>query len=74
MTTAAIIVAAVVGFSVFFLVLKRVLRMAARLALFGAVLLALVVGAFAWWWYAPNRDATPNRNRNASARPARPAR
>lgn len=74
MTTAVIIAAALVGFLLFFFVLKRVLRMAIRLAFVGAMLLALLAGAFAWWWYAPLSGSTPGRNRNAAARPARPAR
>lgn len=69
MTTAVIIAAALVGFWLFFFVLKRVLRMAIRLAFVGALLLALLAGAVAWWWYAP----TTGQNRNA-ARPTRPAR
>ena len=74
MTTAIIIAAALVGFWLFFFVLKRVLRMAIRLAVVGALLLALLVGAVAWWWYAPSQGSTPSRNSNATARPARPAR
>jgi hypothetical protein len=67
-----IIVAALVGFWLFFVVLKRVLRMALRLAVVGALLLALLVGALAWWWYQP-LDGGSNVNRN-TARPARNAR
>jgi hypothetical protein len=69
----AVLIFAAVGFMLFFFVLKRVLRWAIRLAVFGAVLLALLVGAVAWWWYAPP-DRTSNQNRNTSARPARPPR
>ena len=67
-----IIVAALVGFWLFLFVLKRVLRMAIRLAVVGALLLALLVGAVAWWWYEPFGGS--NSNRNAPARPARNAR
>ena len=74
MTAAAVIAVALVGFGLFLFVLKRVLRMAVRLAVVGALLLALLAGAVAWWWYAPLSGATPGRNRNAAARPARPAR
>jgi uncharacterized membrane protein (UPF0182 family) len=69
-----IIVVALVGFVVFFFVVKRVLRMAIRLAVVGALLFALLAGAVAWWWYDPLGDAPANRNRNGSARPARNAR
>lgn len=65
-----IVVAALVGFWLFFVVLKRVLRMALRLAVVGALLLALLVGAVAWWWYAP-LSGSSNRNRSAPARPNR---
>lgn len=70
------IVVAVVGFAVFFFVVKRVLRMAIRLAFVGALLFALLAGAVAWWWYgAAWRDNTsPSQNRNTAARPARPTR
>jgi hypothetical protein len=45
--------------------------MAIRLAVVGALLLALLVGAVAWWWYDPlggpadNRNAPAGRTRNA---------
>ena len=69
----AIIVVALVGFWLFFFVLKRLLRMALRLAVVGALLLALVAGAVAWWWYSPLERGT-GQNRNAPARSTRPAR
>ncbi|MBV9923442.1 MAG: hypothetical protein JOZ96_00270 [Acidobacteria bacterium] len=68
-----IIVAALVGFWLFLFVLKRVLRMAVRLAVVGALLLALLVGALAWWWYDPLGSSSHN-NRNAPARPSRNSR
>ncbi|HWW74369.1 MAG TPA: hypothetical protein VNZ44_03180 [Pyrinomonadaceae bacterium] len=72
MELAIVIVAAVAGFSIFFFVLKRVLRMAVRLAFVGALLLALVAGALAWWWYAPfGGGSNTNSNRSAPARRAR---
>ena len=67
-----IIVIALVGFWLFFAVLKRVLRMAVRLAIVGALLLALLVGAVAWWWYDPLGGSSKS-NRN-TARPARNSR
>jgi hypothetical protein len=73
MTTAITIAAALVGFWLFFFVLKRALRMAFRLAVVGALLLALLAGAVAWWWYAP-AASTQGQNRNAPARATRPAR
>lgn len=71
MELTAVVVFAVIGFAIFFFVLKRLLRMAIRLAVVGAVLLALLVGAVAWWWYAPLGSSDANVNRNANARPAR---
>ena len=67
----AIAIFALVGFGIFFFVVKRVLRMAIRLAVVGAVLFALLVGAVAWWWYAPLSGGDASGNRNGSARPAR---
>ena len=53
MELAIIIAVGLVGFWLFFVVLKRVLRMALRLAVVGALLLALLAGALAWWWFDP---------------------
>jgi len=74
MELVAIVAAALVGFWLFFVILKRVLRMALRLAVVGALLLALLVGAVAWWWYDPLGVGSSNQNRVSPARPARPAR
>lgn len=74
MGTVAIAVAALVGFWLFLFVFKRLLRMALRLAVLGALVLALLAGAFAWWWYSPSERA-PGQKRSAPARPvSRPAR
>ncbi|MET0623993.1 MAG: hypothetical protein ABW250_13495 [Pyrinomonadaceae bacterium] len=74
MELAAIIAAGLVGFWLFFVVLKRVLRMAVRVAVVGALLLALLVGAVGWWWYDPLGGGPSNVNRPRPSRPARPAR
>ena len=73
MATISIAALAIVGFVLFFFVLKRLLRMALRLAVVGAILLALVAGAVAWWWYSPAARAT-NQNRGGPARATRPVR
>ena len=73
MELVVIIVIALVGFWLFLFVLKRVLRMAVRLAVIGALLLALLIGAVAWWWYDP-LGGSSNSNRNAPARPSRNSR
>jgi hypothetical protein len=70
----AIIAAALVGFGLFFVVLKRVLRMAVRLAAVGALLLALLAGALAWWWFDPLGGRPSNSNRTGPSRVTRPAR
>jgi NhaP-type Na+/H+ and K+/H+ antiporter len=72
MELVVIAIIALVGFWLFLFVFKRVLRMALRLAVLGAIILALLAGAFAWWWYSPSERA-PGQNRNAP-RQARPAR
>ena len=74
MEFAVIIAAALVGFWLFFVVLKRVLRMAVRLAVVGALLLALLVGAVGWWWYDPLGGSPGDDDRPATSRPKRPAR
>lgn len=74
MEIAAIIAAALVGFWLFLFVLKRVLRMALRLAVVGALLLALLVGAVAWWWYDPLGGGASDTKRVSPARPSRPSR
>ncbi|MCA1632788.1 MAG: hypothetical protein LC802_03480 [Acidobacteria bacterium] len=72
MDITAVIIFAVVAFGIFFFVVKRVLRMAIRLALVGAILFALLAGAVAWWWYAPfGGSGDANRNGNSSARSPR---
>jgi hypothetical protein len=73
MELVAIIVIALVGFWLFLFVLKRVLRVAIRLAVVGALLLALLVGAVAWWWYEPSGGSSKN-NRNVPARQTRNSR
>jgi hypothetical protein len=64
---------ALAGFGLFFFVVKRLLRMAIRVALFGALLFALLLGALAWWWYDPLGGRTPQggSRRDATARPSR---
>ena len=70
-----VLLVAVLGFGLFFFVLKRLLRMAIRLALFGAILVALAAGAAAWWWYAPlSGDSSNTSNRGRGGAPARPSR
>ena len=73
MELVVIAVIALVGFWLFLFVFKRVLRMALRLAVLGAIILALLAGAFAWWWYSSPSERAPAQNRNAP-RQTRPAR
>jgi hypothetical protein len=74
MELVTIIAVALVGFWLFFFVFKRLLRMAIRLAVVGAILLALLAGAFAWWWYSPLDRWSNQNSRNAATRPARSTR
>lgn len=75
MTAALITIAfAVVGFAIFFFVVKRLVRMAVRVAMVGAFFFALLVAAVAWYFYAPSNDAKTTRDGRQSATPARPAR
>ena len=74
MLTASVIVVALVGFALFYFVAKRLLRMAIRLAVVGAILFALLAGAVAWWWYDPLGSSSSSNQNRSSSRPARPAR
>jgi hypothetical protein len=64
---------ALAGFGLFFFIVKRLLRMAIRVALLGALLFALLLGALAWWWYDPlgGSPAQNSNRRDATTRPAR---
>jgi integral membrane sensor domain MASE1 len=74
MFTISIVAVALIGFALFFFVLKRLLRLAFRLAVVGAVILAaLLIFALASWWYSPPGGAT-NQNKGTPARATRPAR
>ena len=74
MELALIIIVALVGFGVFFFVVKRMLRMAVRLAIIGALLFALLAGAAAWWWYDPLGREPAAPRRQGPARAPRPTR
>ena len=71
---------AVVGFAIFFFVVKRLVRMAVRVALVGALFFALLVAAVAWYFYAPSDRSTRDGGGGGgggarqSATPSRPAR
>jgi protein-S-isoprenylcysteine O-methyltransferase Ste14 len=78
MTTTTTIIGIVVlvgALCVFLLMAKAAVRWAIRLALLGIVILALVIGSVAWWWYgagdattAPQREARPAGTRRANSR------
>lgn len=55
---------------VFLFLARRAMRWAVRLALLGIVLLALLVGSIAWWWYGASNTGTPQRERPATTAPA----
>ncbi|MBA3714333.1 MAG: hypothetical protein H0W76_18050 [Pyrinomonadaceae bacterium] len=66
----AIVVAGLMAAFLIFAVIRRTVRMALRLALFGVVVLMMAIGALVIWWYLPG-DVTGNQNRPSSTRPAR---
>jgi hypothetical protein len=70
MTLAIIVGVVVVVFAVWLILVmaRRVLRLAVRLALAGVVVLALVLGAVAWWWYGMGSSFSPRENRPATRR------
>lgn len=66
--TAIAVVVALAGVVVLFL-LWRTLKMFVRLALVGLVVLAVVLGLFAWGWYGAGDSPRPApRRANANAR------
>lgn len=54
---------------VLFLLARKVLRLAVRLALAFILILILIVGAFFWWWSGAGNSSEQNSNKPAS--PAR---
>jgi NhaP-type Na+/H+ or K+/H+ antiporter len=59
---------AVGGFALFFIVVRRVMRFALRVALIGALALALITGALVWWFFGASGDSNSPRS-PARARP-----
>lgn len=74
MTTGILIFIVMLVFAagVLFMIVRRAVRMAIKLALVGLLLLVLLVGALGLWWYAPSSSDTSPRNARPS--PTRPAR
>ncbi len=67
----AIIVAVfgLLSIGVLFLLARRALRLMVRLALVGLLILFLLVGGLAWWWYGAGDSALrQNGNRPAGTR------
>jgi heme/copper-type cytochrome/quinol oxidase subunit 4 len=69
------IVVVMVALWVFLFMAKRAMRWAIRLTLLGIVVLALLVGALAWWLYygssapfAPAKETRPAATRRANSR------
>lgn len=74
MSTEIIVVITVVALMsalLIFTIIRRTVRMAIRLALFGVVVLMMAIGALVIWMYLPGSDAPQNANRPASTRPTR---
>ena len=66
----AIAIVALMSAFLIFTIIRRTVRMALRLVLFGVVVLVMAIGALVIWWYLPG-DVTGNQNRPSSTRPAR---
>ena len=69
-----IVVVSLLAAAIGFMILRRALRMALRLALVGMLMLALLVGGLLWWGYRtfyPSAEPTPRTTRPTSTRPAR---
>ncbi len=66
----AIAIVALMSAFLIFTIIRRTVRMALRLALFGVVVLMMAIGALVIWWYLPG-DVTGQQNRPASTRPVR---
>ena len=74
MSTEVIIVVAIVALMSAFLIftiIRRTVRVALRLALFGVVVLVMAIGALVIWMYLPLTNAPQNANRPAATRPTR---
>jgi len=69
---AVVLVLLIVG-AIFFLVARRILRLALKLAVAMAIVLALVITAgFGWWrgWFESGKNRTPPATTNKRSTPA----
>lgn len=55
--TIIVAISAVLIIGVLFVVARRALRLVVRLALVGMLVLVLLIGGLAWWWYGT--DSSP---------------
>lgn len=69
------VVTAIGAIALSWFVLKRMVRMAIRLAIVGLMLLALLAGGIVWWWNGgtgghdgPTRESRPNTTRRGNTR------
>ena len=60
---------AIAGFALFFIVVRRVMRFALRVALIGALVLALLTGALVWWFFGAASGDSNSPRSPARARP-----
>ncbi|MGI8566415.1 MAG: hypothetical protein ACR2LZ_08050 [Pyrinomonadaceae bacterium] len=67
----AIAIVALMSAFLIFTIIRRTVRMALRLVLFGVVVLVMAIGALVIWMYLPGADAPQNANRPSSTRPTR---
>jgi multisubunit Na+/H+ antiporter MnhC subunit len=64
-TVAIVALFGLLSIGVLFLFARRALRLIVRLALAGALVLLLVIGAFVYWWHGPGESS--------NTRPVKPA-
>ena len=59
----------VAAFGLLFILVRRALRLAFRLLLAGLLLLILLIGYLAWWYYSPSPSERPQRSSPARRAP-----
>jgi hypothetical protein len=74
MSLIVIAVILIIAVPIFLFVARRAVRLFIRLALVGVFILAILAGAFAWWWYSPGDTSQPHGDShpaNAKRSPSR---
>lgn len=63
-----VVVFGIAALFVLFLLARRMLRLAIRLALGGALVVLLIIGGLVWWWFNSGGASEQNANRPANTR------